>query len=200
MYKGETYWGIVIFANITIFKILTPPVYSLERLEKHCRSWIKKYPMAYSPRWFLAQLYKDYKKNEEAKKEYEEIQLLGYMTDKDRIDFGEVLFRLENYQGAIQTLISVIDKYPRHKNANYFLGINYMKKEEFEKASVYLEKVILAGSRRYEDYWHLGFCFGNSGQLEKAREAYQNALILKPDSIELKKNLESIQMRIKRSS
>jgi protein O-GlcNAc transferase len=199
MEKRETYFERIVFITITILKMLIPPVYSLEKLEKYCRSRIKKNPKAYSPRSFLAQLYKDYKKNEEAKREYEEIKLLGHMTDEDWLNLGEVLFRLEDYQGVIETLAPIIDKYPRHKNANYCLGISYMKKEDFQNAVVYIEKLLVAGNRRYEDYWHLGFCYSHIGKLEEANEAYYKAFVMKPDSKELRHNIAANHVSIGRS-
>lgn len=110
------------------------------------------------------------------------------MTTEDSLGLGEVLFRLEDYHGVIATMSPIVDKYLKHKNANWYLGRSYMKTGEYQKAAIYLEKVILAGSKRYEDYWHLGDCYHYIGQFEKAREHYSKALSLKPDSQELKEN------------
>lgn len=185
-----------IFLINVLLKMLIPPFYSFDRLEKYCKKRIMKNPKFYLPRWFLAGLYKDYKKDREAKNEYLEIKQLGQMDDKDYLGLGEVLFRLEEYDGVVDTLVPVIDKFPKHKNANWCLGRSYMKKEEYQKAAIYLEKVILAGSTRYEDYWHLGYCYDRVGKLIKAKEHYSNALSLKPDAQELKQNIAAIESKL----
>lgn len=195
MYKNETILNRVSFLIVIALKMLTPPIYSLERLEKYCREQIEKHPKAYSPRSFLAQLYKDYKKDEESMKEYEELKLLGYMEDDDWLNLGEILFRLENYQSVIETLAHIIDKYSKNKNANWFLGISYEKKGDYQKAVVYLKRIIAAGSRLYEGYWHLGICYSHLRNIEGAIDAYRKALAINSDSIELKKNLASVYIR-----
>lgn len=186
-----------IFLINIFFRMLLPPIYSFERLERYCKERIEKNPKSYLPRWFLAGLYKDFKKNEAAKKEYQEIKKMGYMTPKDSLSLGEVLFRLEDYHGVIETISPIIHKYPKHKNANWHLGRSYMKIGECQKAAIYLERVILSGSKRYEDYWHLGDCYHYIGQFEKARAQYSKALSLKPDSQRLKENIASIDSRLR---
>lgn len=195
MIKGESFLERTTFLFNIIIRMIVPPFYSFERLEKYCKACVKKNPRAYFPRSFLAGLYKDYKKNEEAKKEYDEIKLLGYMADDDWLNMGEVLFGKKDYQGVIETLAPIIDKNPRHKNANWFLGISYMKKEDYQNAVVYLERATSTGSKQYEDYWHLGFCYDHLGKLEKANEFYYKALVMK-SSLELRQNIASVHVRL----
>lgn len=183
------------FLIVITIKMLTPPIYSFERLENYCKYQIKRNPQGNSPRRFLAGLYKDYKKNEEAKNEYLELTNLGYMSDKDWLNFGEVLCRLEDNEGVIKSLKLIIDKYPKNINANWCLGISYMNKEKYQNAVIYLERAVLAGNNRYEDFWRLGTCYLKIGNLEKAEKEYSKALSLKSDSDELKQNLASIHLK-----
>jgi tetratricopeptide (TPR) repeat protein len=178
-----------------IIKILTPPLYSFNRLERYCKTYIEKYPKACLPRWFLAGLYKDFKKYGDAKREYSELQHMGCLTEKDRMKLADVLFNLKDYTGTIEILAPLIDKYPYNKNANWCLGISYMRKDEFHEAIVYFERVIAVGSRRDEDYWHLGFCYDRIGDLEKAKDAYSKGLSINPDSKEMRDNLASIYIK-----
>lgn len=228
MKKGETFFDRILFTVMMVFKMIVPPVYSLERLERYCKSRIKINPRAYSPRWFLAGAYKDYQRYEAAKQEYFAIRDLGYMSDSDILDLSAVLFALKDIHAVIENLEPIIDKYPHHRDAHWYLGVCYMEREKFEEASHHLEKVMRARKRwwvgylkprfwvargqetvekwtdvyskgGYKDYWRLGFCYERLGQLEKARDAYSRALLLKPDSIEVRRNLASVYLRIGQS-
>lgn len=188
MKKDETFFETAIFVAGIVFKVLIPPVGSLERLERYCKSRLRKNPKTYSPRWLLAELYRYYQKNEEAKREYLELRKLGYTTDKDLLRLGQVLFRLQDFQGVVEVLGPVIDKYARDGNANWYLGTSYLTLNEHQKAVMYLENAINAGIMRYEDYGNVGYCYDRLGQLDKAIEAYSRALELKPDSWSVRRN------------
>lgn len=218
MKKGETLFARIHFVVAIVLKMLTPPMYSLERLEQYCRSRLARNSRAYLPRWFLAGLYKDYQRHEEARNEYLEIKRLGYMGHQDLLGYAEVLFRLKDVDGVIETLAPTTDKYPQDRDANWYLGVCYIEKEDFEKAAHYLEKAVQTRRRHrvdywrpqfwvayllervkrsidvyrkggYEDYWRLGCCYDRLGQLNKAIEAYSAALVLKPDSGDVRRNM-----------
>ena len=179
-----------------MLKIISPPTFALERLEKYCKSRIKKNPGAYFPRVALAEIYKYYKKYEEAREQYKEIMFSGEMRDIDYINYGEVLFRLKAYDSAVEIFFHVIDKHPHNKIANWCMGNSLMIIGEYDRAVVYLERLLLAGSKRDVDYWTLARCYDGLGELEKAKTAYTKALTLKPDSVELKEDLASINRRL----
>ncbi|OGQ09713.1 MAG: hypothetical protein A2026_14225 [Deltaproteobacteria bacterium RBG_19FT_COMBO_46_12] len=197
MVKGETLLEKTIFLIHIVYKILTPPLYSLERLEKYCKYRIQRNSRAYLPRWFLAGLYKDFQKYQEAKQQYLEIKHLGYMTYKDKINFAEVLFRLGEYQNVIDLLLP--QDWSEERTSNRYLGLSYLKLGKFHEAIHHLEKVIATGKPGYEDYWQFGFCYDRLGNLEKAKEAYMKVLSMKPDSKELRENLALIHIRIGQS-
>ena len=199
MKKGEAFLEKTIFTVTAIFKTITPPVYSLEKLERYCKSRLKKNPKAYSPRWFLASLYRDYGKNEEAKKEYLELKRLEYMKDKDILGLGEILYRLEDYQGAVDTLTPVIDKYPEKINFNRYMGHSCIKTGDLEKAIDYMNKVIEQSGKDYKDYWNLGYCYFQIGKLEEAKDAYLKALSRNPNSKEIKNNVGAVYVKIGQS-
>lgn len=196
MRKKEGFFEGIVLPATLILKMLIPPFNSLRRLEKACKAWLRRNPEASFPMSFLADLYRFYEKNEEAKQEYMKLKHLGSMSDSDRLGLGEVLFRLEDYHGVIENASPILDKYPKRKNANWYLGRSYMKIGEYQKAAIYMENVILAGSKRYEDYWHLGDCYHYTGQFKKAREQYSKALSLNPGSQELKENIASIDSKL----
>ena len=88
----------------TIVRIVIPPIYSFKRLEKYCKAQVEKHPKLYLPRWFLAELYKNNKKYEKARKEYAELERMGYLKKKDLLDYGDILFKLEDYKGVVDII------------------------------------------------------------------------------------------------
>ena len=208
MHKGETKFDGIFFAIKTVLKMVTPPIYSLGRLEKYYKSQIKKNPQAYSPRISLAQLYRDHKRYEDALMQLDELKRLDYMTDSAWITYGVVLYRLDDYQGAIDSLAPILDKNSlapvikkllRYQRVNWYLGRSYIKKEEYQKALTCFEREVKSGYKGYEVFWNLGFCYSNIGQFEKAKDAYSKALALKPNSNELKDNLALAHIRLGQS-
>jgi len=195
MVKGESLVQRIVFATFAIYKLLLMPVASLERLEPFCRNWIKKNPLGYSAREVLADLYRYHGKNIEAKLEYLELVHLNYMTDRDWLHFAEVLFRLGEHKEVIRALSPIIAKYPKDVNANWYLGRSYMEEGNFSEAITHLHLVDAAGKARPKDLWHLGCCYDQIGELDKALRAYSRALHLSPDSAELRKNIASIHVR-----
>lgn len=181
------FWGSWFFRLKLTVLMLTPPLYSFQRLEEFLKKEIRRHPTAYLPRMSLANLYKDYSKNQDAKREFLELERLGCMTDNDRLDYGQVLYRLEDFTGVVQVVVPVIDRFPRVKNANWYLGASYEKEGQFEKAAEYIQKAIHAGLGSYETYWHLGYCYHRLGRFELAVEAYERAYRIRSDSVELRK-------------
>jgi tetratricopeptide (TPR) repeat protein len=179
--------------------MIFPPLYSFSRLEGFCKKHLSKQPSAYLPRRFLANLYRDYGKNQEAKAEFLELRRLGCMTDTDCLDFGQVLFRLEEHAGVVEAMAPVIDRYPGLPNPNWYIAISYEKQEQFGKAARYIRRAIEAGLKQYEAYWHLGYCYASLGSRDEAIDAYRTALRYKPDSNELRRAIASQYISIGRS-
>lgn len=196
MTKGETLLEKTIFLFHILFKILTPPLYSFDRLEKYCKYRIQKNPGVYLPRWFLAGLYRDFQKYQEAKEQYLEMKHLGYITYKDKINLAEIHFRLGEYQDVIDLLSPIPQDLLEARNGNRYLGLTYLKQEKFREAIHYLEKVVKKGNPQYKDYWNLGFCYDRADNLEKAKEAYMHAMRMKPDVKELRENLALVYIKI----
>ena len=179
--------------------MVLPPLCSFQRLERYCKAQLARDATAYLPRMFLANLYKDHVKNEAAKQEFDEIRRLGQMTDQDRVSLGEVLYRLAEYQAAIEVLAPVIERYPNEKYPNWYLGISYFEVGNFGRATIYLERAIAGGVRRPDDYWRLGVSYDRLGELQKAADAYAEALKGRANSEDLKQNLASVYVRIGKS-
>lgn len=168
-------------------KGLIPPFNTFEKLEKHGKAYIQKNPDACGPRRSLAGLYLDFGKFDAAKKEFLAIIKLGCMTDGAQRNFGQTLYWLKDYQGSIDMLATIIDKYPKDRKSNYALGFSYYKLKKYDKAIIYLERTVEAGDRRYDTYGCLGFSYVELNEIEKGKAAYKKALSINPESVEVKK-------------
>lgn len=196
MKKGETYFQRLKFHAIIIFKMLHPPVASLSRIEKCCKHWKEKNPLAYSPRETLADFYRAYGKNLEAKKEYVELQEMNYLTTRDKLRLAEVLFRLKDYQGVIDTSVPDIDAFPANNQANFYLGKSYSMVGELENALRYLNHMDDKAKGKFCAYWDLGYCYFKLNQLELAKTAYDKALTFLPDSAKLRHDTSVVYEKV----
>lgn len=174
--------------------VLTPPMHSLSRVEGFLKKEISRHPGAYLPRICLANLYKDHSKDEMAMREFLEIQRLGCLSGRDSLDFAQVLYRLEDFRAVVETLEPVADRFPHERNAQWYLGASYERLGRFDKAAEYIQSAISAGLRAYEAFWHLGYCYHRLGEVESALGAYEQALVLKPSSVELRQAMVSLLM------
>lgn len=194
MIKGETLFERAAFTITVLFKMLIPPLVSLDRIEKYCRDRLIINPKAYLPRWFLADTYKYYQKNEEAKKEYIELRRLGYMTHAEQYSIGEVCYRLRDYRSAIEEFEPIAGCYSHDGLFNSYIGMSYFYTGAFERALPHLvqaaelpkrrgllswlKKGLEPETRQGYLYMNIAYCFFNLGQFEKAAEYYRKALLL----------------------
>ncbi|MGB0851629.1 MAG: tetratricopeptide repeat protein, partial [Bacteroidia bacterium] len=151
MKKGETLFQRVVFKFVYLLAMAFPPFASVKRLEPVCRSWLDKNLHAYTPRKGLAVAYKVGEKYRQAKTEYTYMNQLGYLTDKDVVNFSEVLYKLEEYQEVVELLLPMSKKYPKGERTNRHLGWSYMKLGMCNKAIVYLEHLAKLRVPTYED-------------------------------------------------
>jgi tetratricopeptide (TPR) repeat protein len=199
-HKGESRLERLFFSIVIVLKMLIPPILSLKRMEVACRKWIAKNPTAYTPRAFLADVYRFHGKTQEARREYEELFVLGSISNRDKLRFAEVLFKLGDFRRVIEISEPIIAAYPRHINANWYLAMSFMETRNYAQAAKYFKNSISAGNRRYKDYWRLGFCLARAVRFMEACEAYKAGLALKPDCAELRENIRCVQSRLEEGS
>lgn len=203
MKRRESFWGRCCFIVGIIFRMLLPPLYSFARLERYCKARLIKNPRASSTRLFLAHLYKDNLKYQQACQEFEILfQEQGQDISLLKV-LGEVYFRLENYAEVVRCLEPVTNRFPDDKLFNFYLGASYMYLAEYEKAFFFLVRVEDLSAEKKERFYELpeklhfkksylyqsiGRCCFQLARLEEAVEWYRKALEIDPSSIEVRNN------------
>lgn len=182
MNKGETIFQRVVFRIILFFTILVPPVASFRRIEALCLSWLHGNPMAYTPRKVLAGLYSVDHMAEKALREFTRLKELGYLTDKDKVNFAEVLLKLKDFQGVVELLVPVSEKHPDGYRTNRYLGRAYLLMGQAVNGAKHYERVIGNRQVQWDDYKDLGICYFDLKRYEEALENLQKALALNPQS------------------
>jgi tetratricopeptide (TPR) repeat protein len=198
MKKGESIFERLAFGITIAMKMLLPPLLSFERLERYCKQRIKQNPSAYSPRWFLADLYKFYQKDKEALIEYQQLDNLGYLDEGQQFSYAEMSYRLNNFDEAIAHFLVIGSYYANDKTYNYYVGMSFVRKALYGEAISYLTRAT-TGSNKMGPFFTLkrktakridamvlyeaiGFCFFNLGKLELSADAYRRALTVNPNS------------------
>lgn len=182
MRKGETSFQKWAFRLVVIFKMFLPPFFSIKRLEPECRRWLAKNPEAYTPRKFLAGIYQLNGRNEDARREFIHLQVSGYLTDKDKVNFAEVLLKLKDFQGVVELLVPVSEKHPDGYRTNRYLGRAYLLMGRAENGAKHFERVKASPQVQWDDYKDLGICYFDLKRYEEALENLQKALALNPQS------------------
>ncbi len=78
-------------------------------------------------------------------------------------------------------------------DALYLIGQYYFDLKEYDRAKTYIQKSIEFGrDYNYEAYYLVGKISEQEGYLEKAQKLYLKALKLKPDEIEIQKQLDNL--------
>ena len=128
-------------------------------------------------------------KNEEARREFKYLQEQGLLTDRNKIDFAEALYKLNKYQEVVELLASLNENDLMGSEGNAYLGKSYMRMGMYEKGLLHLERLKENRKVDYNDYWALGYCYSELQRYEEALEVYLNALKLDPHRPELRENL-----------
>jgi tetratricopeptide (TPR) repeat protein len=88
--------------------------------------------------------------------------------------------RLGNYDTAISELKAILDKSPKDSNANYLIGMAYLKKKMWPEAIPSFLQVVDLSPKFAAAYYQLGVCYQQQKEPEKALEYYQKAMDLDP--------------------
>ncbi|EFK96317.1 conserved hypothetical protein [sediment metagenome] len=80
---------------------------------------------------------------------------------------------------------------------NYKLGNLYgRKKGDFQKAAYYFEIAVRLRPKSVEALANLGIAYLGMGQKEKARQAWQKALSIKPEDMQIQENLRKLESEV----
>ena len=72
----------------------------------------------------------------------------------------------------------------------YHRAINYLEKNEFDRAARAFRSVLLLDPAHYKALTGLGRCLAEIGMYEEARKCFEKALEIKPDYAQARINLE----------
>ena len=113
-------------------------------------------------------------------------------AERDKYDYGLTVFRtrlgslytyLSKEEKAIEVLRGVLEEDSNNVDANYWIGLSYQARGNFEKAEHYLRKVVALAPNRDEGYNALGYLFAEySTNLDEAVELIKKALEKSPEN------------------
>ncbi|MGZ5469547.1 MAG: tetratricopeptide repeat protein [Candidatus Aminicenantales bacterium] len=95
---------------------------------------------------------------------------------------GADKLRQGDYDGALATLKTVLDKNPDDPNALYLSGMAYLRKDMIPEASAAFLKVTELSPKFAAAHYQLGVCYQRQGEPDKALEAYQKSIDLEPSN------------------
>lgn len=85
------------------------------------------------------------------------------------------------YESALEELLKAEKSGPYHLRAQYYLGMNYLKTQNFTEAIKRFNQVITIDSNHYRAYFQIGQCFTAIGQDQEAVEFFEKGLAVNPD-------------------
>ena len=167
-------------------------------------------------RLFLANLYKDYLKYPEARKQFEVLLHQGRKDPSETIQpLGEICYRLKDYSGAIEQLETIADRYSHDKHLNGYIGMSYARTGSYQKGVSHLIRAVdcpvkkgrisglkegsLPGVDEGSLSESIGYCFFKLRLFENSAEWYLKALSLEPDgprSAEIRDNAASAHTQL----
>ena len=106
--------------------------------------------------------------------------------------------RQGDFDGAIVLLKALLAKNPKDPNANYLIGLTYVRKSMIDEALNALLLVTSEAPRFAAAYHYLGICYQQKNDPEKALEAYRKAHELDPASADDMYNMGLILFKMNR--
>lgn len=116
--------------------------------------------------------------------------LKAYVNDRNGLKHYQNKLYFESYQDFLKAL----EEEPLNPDLQMNLGLTFAQNEEWDKA----EKAFLSAyelskgdkEREFMALFNLGYARGQKGEIDGALQAYQAALDIEPESIEVKTNIE----------
>ena len=98
---------------------------------------------------------------------------------------GSEKIRQGDYDGALASLKTVLDKNPEEANALYLSGIAYLRKGMLPEATAAFLKVTEISPKFAAAHYQLGVCYERQKEPEKALAAYQKSIELEPSNADV---------------
>lgn len=112
------------------------------------------------------------------------------VLDKEFI-LAQIFMKIENWQDAINILSNFTENYMNHYTC-FYLGNCYYKEHNFEKAISTYEAVICIEPNMAESYNNLGCMYALLNKFSKAKEKFEQALLIRKEYIDAKHNIEQL--------
>ena len=181
--------------NISILKNLAGFYYQQKKLEEAisvCRLILKIENKDYETISLLGSLLEETGKRQEAQEKFQEALKINPDYHQALNSLGYVYAQDERNLDQAELLIKKALEFEPDNGAYVdSLGWVYFKKNDLDKAQMYLERAagLLEDS---EIYGHLGELYFKKGALDKAAEAWEKSLRLDPGQQDLKEKLDSL--------
>lgn len=112
--------------------------------KQYCQYWLKISPHSYWPNFWLGYTYFEEKNYPLAKRHYEKILDKGVRIHEVYGNLGIIEYNLGNYDMSIARLEKTMSIEPNLADTHYYLGLNYLKKNDFKKAEqLFIEAIKL---------------------------------------------------------
>ncbi len=116
----------------------------------------------------------------------------GFATVGSSMRRGNSLCGKEKYEEALKNYQEALVVEPDNPKIHYNIGRALYRMEEYDEAICELELGLLSKDREFQAWnlYNMGNCHFEKGELDAAISAYQNTLLLGPNDVEAKQNLE----------
>jgi tetratricopeptide (TPR) repeat protein len=133
-----------------------------------------------------------------ALKEFEGAVSVSPATSQYLMNLGVAANAAGDKAGAIDAFERVLRFRAYDPDANYFLGLLYLERNQLDAAITHISRSIEARptSEAITAYNDLGVAYARKGDLEKAAESYQRALAIDPNYRAAQENLSSLRRRM----
>lgn len=109
------------------------------------------------------------------------------------VDLGIARSRLGQHRGALEPFARALELQPDSLDARHNLGVTWRELGDPQRASHYLEPVVLRDPRRPRSWYELGLAREALGQSDAAREAFGRSLQLDPGNEAARQKLKALR-------
>lgn len=110
--------------------------------------------------------------------------------------FGLLYITLQDLNNAFKYLETALKLNKNHPQVLYQMGILLFSNDKFKESTVYLEKAKELGINTATLYLYLAISYEKTGQLDKAKENLEKAIILDPGDAKLKSLIDQLNKKI----
>ncbi|MFH1454538.1 MAG: tetratricopeptide repeat protein [Armatimonadota bacterium] len=106
------------------------------------------------------------------------------LKDNYRLGFANYCYNTKNYDLSIKICTQLLDEKYNDPRVLVIMGMDYKEKKDFKSAVKYLTEADKLDPQNYNVHYNLGLIYLELGEKEKAKEAFDKAIELKPEKKE----------------